>query len=297
MIPLFDQADISIGITLQHTNYAIFAIACLWVYELALTLDKEVAFILDAPWRIPKLIYLTCRYFPFAIIVIDILRIIQPGLSIKSCTTFSDFSTYAGGIVLCCAESLFLRRVCATMGHRWIVSCCNVVFLLVPVVVTLTLYNSSSTVLQSPIPKVASCYSSEQGHIISLAYGLLIVVEIEIIGFMLYHSWKLYREYGNTMPLVRVLVRHNIVYFACGLLLSTTVMVIMLTLPAPYGEAASSLQFVMHEVLATRMHRELYNTAHHTEMTSAGNVSLPLVFAPAPSETQPDCRGPSSMSP
>ncbi|KAG2122788.1 hypothetical protein DEU56DRAFT_69884 [Suillus clintonianus] len=237
----------------------------------------------------PKLTYLTCRYLPFAIIVADMLRIIQPGLSVKSCTTFSKFDTYVGGIVLCCAESLFLRRVYATMNHRWIVMCCNTVFLLVPVVVTLTLYNSSSIIMQSPIPNVASCYSSEQGHIIILAYSLLIIIETEILGFTLYHSWKLYREYGNTMPLVRVLVRHNIVYFACGLLLSTTVMVIMLTLPAPYGDAASSLQFMMHGILATRMHRELYNTANHTGETFAGDVTLSLVFAPAPSETQPDC--------
>jgi hypothetical protein len=40
---------------------------------------------------------------------------------------------------------------------------------------------------------------------------------IEILSFMLFRSWKLYREHGNDLPLVRVLVRHNISYFACGL--------------------------------------------------------------------------------
>ncbi|KAG2122790.1 hypothetical protein DEU56DRAFT_917683 [Suillus clintonianus] len=237
MVSLFDQADIGIGITLQRTNA--IAIACLWVYDLALTLDKEVAFILDAPWRRPKLIYLTCRYLPFASVVTDILRIVQPGLSVEACTTFFIFGSCVGGFVLYCAEALFMQRVWAVMGRRWIVVCCNVVLIVVPVVVTLTLYNSSSIILQSPIPKVASCYNSERARIIIVAYILLVIVEIEILSFMLYHSWKLYREYGNSMPLVRVLVRHNIFYFACGLLFSTVVVVVMLTLPAQYGDAVS----------------------------------------------------------
>ncbi|KAG1887381.1 hypothetical protein F4604DRAFT_1900253 [Suillus subluteus] len=283
MVPLFDQADINIGITLQHANYAFFAIACLWVYDFALTLDKDVAFMLDAPWRIPKLTYLTCRYLPFALIVTDMFRILQLGLSLKSCTSFFAFNTYVGGIILLCAESLFMQRVLAVTGRRWLIACCNVVLFLVPLVVTLILYNSSSTIVQSPIPKVASCYSSKQSHIVIVAYGLLVIVEIEILSFMLYQSWKLYREHGNDLPLVRVLVRHNMFYFACGLLFSTMAVVAAVALLASYADAVSDLQFVIHGILATRMHRELYNTAHHTEETSAGNISLPLVFAPAPS--------------
>jgi len=34
---------------------------------------------------------------------------------------------------------------------------------------------------------------------------------------MLYYSWKMYRESGQINPLVRILVKHNIFYFACGL--------------------------------------------------------------------------------
>ncbi|KAG1725389.1 hypothetical protein EDB19DRAFT_268415 [Suillus lakei] len=101
--------------------------------------------------------------------------------------------------------------------------CYNVVLFVVPVAVILALYNSSSTVVESPIPKVASCYSSKQGRVVVVAYALLVIKEIEILSLMLYHSWKIYREHGNILPLVRILVRNNIFYFACGLLFSTTV--------------------------------------------------------------------------
>ncbi|KAG2075415.1 hypothetical protein BDR04DRAFT_1140112 [Suillus decipiens] len=281
MVPLFDQADISIGIILQHTNCALFATACLWFYDFALTLDKEVAFILYAPWRIPKLTYLVCRCLPFASIVSYMLRTISKQ-DFQSCATLFAFNSYVKGIVLFCAESLFMQRVRAITGPRWLIMCCNIAIILVPLAVILTLGNSFSTITQSPIPQVASCYDSEQGRIVVFAYVLLVIGEIEILAFMLYHSWKLYRwEYGNDLPLVRVLVRHNISYFICGLLSSIMVVAIMFTLPASYGDVASESQFMIHGILATRMHRELYNTAHRTEESSTGNVTLPLVFAPA----------------
>ncbi|KAG1832317.1 hypothetical protein DFJ58DRAFT_823357, partial [Suillus subalutaceus] len=238
MVPLFDQADINIGITLQARQY-----------------------------------YLTCRYLPFALIVTDMLRISQLGLSLKSCETLFAFS-------IC---DTFMQRVWAVMGRRWLITCCNVVLFLVPVAVTLTLSHSSSTSESPPTvtySKSRNCYDSKQSLIVIAAYVVLVIVEIEILSFMLYHSWKLYREHGNDIPLVRVLVRHNMFYFACGLLFSTTVAVVVVTLPVRF-------QVVIHGILATRMHRELYNTAHHTEESSTGNVSLPLVFAPASSEMQP----------
>ncbi|KAG1821084.1 uncharacterized protein BJ212DRAFT_1478179 [Suillus subaureus] len=287
MVLLFDQADVSIGITLQQTDYAFIAISCLWVYDFALTLDKDAAFILYAPWGIPKLTYLTCRYLPFALVVTDMFRILQLGLSLKSCTTLFALNSYIRGIVLFCAESLFMRRIWAVTGRRWLITCCNAVLFLVPLVVTVTLSDSSSSIMQSPLPKVASCYDSKQSRIIIVAYVLLVIAEIEILSFILYHSWNFYREHGNDAPLVRVLVKHNVFYFACGLLSSTTVVVVVLTLPASYGDVTSILQVAIHGILATRMHRELYNTAHHTEETSTGNLSLPLVFAPASLEMQP----------
>ncbi|KAG1821087.1 uncharacterized protein BJ212DRAFT_1297525 [Suillus subaureus] len=197
MVPLFDQADINIGITLQHANYDFIAIACLWVYDFALTLDKDEFYNLD---------------FPLSTFHVE-------GFG-------GDGSQMADNVLQHCGGSIF---------SMW--------------------YSHTIT------------YSKSQ-----------------ILSFMLYHSWKLYREHGNNIPLVRALVRHNLFYFTCGLLFSTMAVVVVLTLP-----------FVIHGILATRLHHELYNTAHRTEETSTGNVSLPLVFAPASLDMQPDCGDPSSL--
>jgi hypothetical protein len=88
-------------------------------------------------------------------------------------------------------------------------------------------------VLQSPIPEITSCYISKTGHVVIVAYIILVIGEtstfhdtcvsphlsicIEILGLMLYHSWILYRDPERIIPLARILVRHNVFYFTCGL--------------------------------------------------------------------------------
>ncbi|KAG2369113.1 hypothetical protein BDR07DRAFT_1371682 [Suillus spraguei] len=188
----------------------------------------------------------------------------------------------------CFVELLFAQRVRAVTGLRWLTVCCNAVVTLPgPSGGDIYIRKLFLHCLQSPIPKIASCYKSKDGRIVIVAYVLLVIGEIETLSLMLYHSWKLYRsEYD--LPLVRVLVRHDIFHFTCGFLFSTMVVIVTVVIPiwlqASYGDAASELQFVMHGILATRMHRELYSTAHYTEETSIGDASLPepLVFAPAP---------------
>ena len=40
---------------------------------------------------------------------------------------------------------------------------------------------------------------------------------IETLSLMLYHSWKIHKENGRTIPLIGIMIRHNIFYFTCGL--------------------------------------------------------------------------------
>jgi len=216
-------------------------------------------------------------------IVIDLSRILQRGLSVKSCTTYFALNSYIGGIVLCCAEALFMRRVWAMSSHqrwRWKVAFCNFVLLVVPLGVILTFHNSSSIILQSPIPEITSCYTSSMGRVVVVAYIILVIGETEILGFMLYHSWILHKECERIIPLVQILIRHNVFYFTCGLFSSTLVVVTLFTAPATYYNVASELQIVVHTILATRMHRELWSAATHQETSSLGDVSLVVFTRP-----------------
>ncbi|OJA13736.1 hypothetical protein AZE42_02955 [Rhizopogon vesiculosus] len=107
---------------------------------------------------------------------------------------------------------------------------------------------------------------------------LLVMGEIETLSLMLYHSWKLYRGSEHIIPLVRILIRHNVFYFTCGLFFSTLLMAIILIVPAAYFDIASELQIVLHVILATRMHRKLWKAATDRETDHLGMVSI-VVFA------------------
>ncbi|OAX32067.1 hypothetical protein K503DRAFT_860492 [Rhizopogon vinicolor AM-OR11-026] len=262
------------------------AVVGIWVYDFMLTFDEEVEFIIHARWRIPKLLYLVNRYLTFTVIVVDVFRILKPDLSVKTCSTFFALNAYVGGIVLYCAELLFMLRVWVISGRNrwgWVVVFLNFVFLVIPLVVTLTFFDSSSTVrrdvvVQSPIPKITSCYTTKTSRVLIVAYILLVITEIETLSLMLYYSWKLYRGSGHIIPLVRILIRHNVFYFACGLFFSTLLVAIILTVPAVYNDVASDLQIVLHIILATRMHRELWSAATERE-TNPLRIVSEVVFA------------------
>ncbi|OAX32066.1 hypothetical protein K503DRAFT_860491, partial [Rhizopogon vinicolor AM-OR11-026] len=176
MVVLFNQADISIGSTLQNTNAS--AVVGIWFYDFMLTFDEE------------------------------------------TCSTFFTLNAYVGGIALYCAESLFMLRVWAISSRNrwiWIIAFLNLVFLMITLVMTLTFFDSYFTIVQSPIPEITSCYTTKASRVLIVAYMLLVIAEIETLSLMLYHSWKIYRGGGHIIPLVRILIRHNVFYFACGI--------------------------------------------------------------------------------
>ncbi|OAX32068.1 hypothetical protein K503DRAFT_787445 [Rhizopogon vinicolor AM-OR11-026] len=218
--------------------------------------------------------------------------ILKPNLSVKTCSTFFTLNAYVGGIVLSCAEcilkhttALFMIRVWTMSSrNRWRVAFCkcNFAFFVISLAATLAFYGSSSimrfdVVVQSPIPEIASCYTIKEGRVVIVAYTLLVIGEIEVFSLMLYHSWNLYREGGHIIPLARILIRHNVFYFTCVLFFSTLLVVILFTVPAVYCDVAADLQIVLHVILTTRMHRELWNAATYRETDSLGIGSI--VFA------------------
>jgi len=89
---------------------------------------------------------------------------------------------------------------------------------------------------------------------------LLVVGELEILLFTLYRSIKHYQSLGSDNLLLKILVQHNIFYFACGLVFSLAVILTVGLLPDVYGDMTSNLQVMMHALLVTRMHLGLWKS-------------------------------------
>ncbi|KAG1866225.1 hypothetical protein F4604DRAFT_1779444 [Suillus subluteus] len=53
---------LQLGRVLWSLNYANVAVTSFWAYDYFLTLDDEVAFLMQSQWKWTKLLYIVCRY-------------------------------------------------------------------------------------------------------------------------------------------------------------------------------------------------------------------------------------------
>ncbi|KAG1824068.1 hypothetical protein DFJ58DRAFT_830670 [Suillus subalutaceus] len=117
---------------------------------------------------------------------------------------------------------------------------------------------STSYILTSAIPGIAGCYRSSRGVQFFIPYLLLFVFELGLVSLTLMRTIQNWRS--DNGPLYTVLVKHNIFYYACGLLLSV-VNIIMQVLFSDYAYHSffeDMLCFLL-AIFATRMHLHLWH--------------------------------------
>ncbi|KAG1821077.1 uncharacterized protein BJ212DRAFT_1337268 [Suillus subaureus] len=189
---------------------------------------------------------------------------VQPALSQTTslCQTYYTLNTYIGGVIMFCAECLFVARTCVLWGYKRsivVLFMISTVLYFVSGIVILKMHASSTRVIKSPIP-FASCFDSEESGLVIAAYSLLILAELQIVFFSLYKATKSFRNWGRKNRLLEILIQHNIFYFACGLCSSVIVILTTALLQASYGNLMASAQVVFHALLVTKMHLNLWES-------------------------------------
>ncbi|KAG1776870.1 hypothetical protein EV702DRAFT_1107117 [Suillus placidus] len=174
---------------------------------------------------------------------------------------------------------MFILRTYAIWGRSrriLIILMCSFVANLIPAVYIITSYNNSQTISEPPIPNITSCYNVGESRIIVVAYVLLVVTESEILFFTLYRSIKHHKSFARGNHLLNILIQHNIFYFICGLVFSLLVMLTTGLLPFIYGDMFSNLQSMVHALLITRMHLELWKSdrAAHAQGFVLNDIAL-----------------------
>ncbi|KAJ8595198.1 hypothetical protein M405DRAFT_391469 [Rhizopogon salebrosus TDB-379] len=265
-----------LGIALLRLNYVNVAVAFLWVYDYMLTISNEITFLFHGQWSKTKYMYLICRYVPFAFVTLEMLLAVQPALSQSLCQLYYSLNTYIGGVILICAECIFIMRACALWGFRRSIVAffvISVVLYLGVTILILSLYTSGTTVIASTIPSV-SCFDSGENIVIVAAYSLLVLSELEILLFSLYKALESFRSWGGDNRLLEVLIHHNIFYFACGMCLSLVVILTTALLQASYGNTMANAQVVFHALLVTKMHRDLWEADRLADHSDSLDMSL-----------------------
>lgn len=105
----------------------------------------------------------------------------------------------------------------------------------------------------------------------ALALGLMALTLIRAIK-----SWQ-----TTNGHLYVVLLKHNISYYACGLLFSVTNIFTSLLLHYAYHAMLHDLQFIILAILATSMHRHLWQMDLHTHGSDANVRFLLSEFSTA----------------
>ncbi|KAG1748175.1 hypothetical protein EDB19DRAFT_247989 [Suillus lakei] len=233
------QADPLSGLNL---NYVYVALVSLWLYDYILCLPDAVTFLVESRWGLGTFLYLTCSHLPFAFLILNMLDV--------------------GILTVVCAESIFILRAYAVWERkRWIAACAvlSTIAYLVPGTVCLHEFNLS---VSEPcwIPGVSGYPDTETSIKISVAFGLLIVAELQILLFLLYRTVKSHGGWRIDNRLMLSLLRHNLLYCACGFGFSLSVILTAIFLPFPVEHMLAQCQVVVQSVLVTRMHRGFWTS-------------------------------------
>ncbi|KAG1840622.1 hypothetical protein F4604DRAFT_434746 [Suillus subluteus] len=126
----------------------------------------------------------------------------------------------------------------------------------------------TSDVMTSTIPGIPGCSRSPYSARLFLPFILVFVFQLGLVCLTIIRviqSWRLAKG-----PLYIVLVKHNIFYYACGLLLSA-VNVLLQMLVDMYFVYSSLVRFQVFilAILATRMHLHLWHTKRHVHGSEA----------------------------
>ncbi|KAG1883966.1 hypothetical protein F4604DRAFT_230848 [Suillus subluteus] len=125
----------------------------------------------------------------------------------------------------------------------------------------------------SAIPGITGCYHSSTSFQFFIPFLLLSVFQLGLVMLTLIRAVRSWRM--NSSRLYVVLVKHNIFYYTCGFLLSVVNIFTSLLLQYAYHTLFYDFQVMILAILATRMHRHLWQMNQHAH-SSGALVRVPM---------------------
>ncbi|KAG1737979.1 hypothetical protein EDB19DRAFT_919560 [Suillus lakei] len=172
---------------------------------------------------------------------------------------------------LACSECFFVLRTYALWNSNKIL----LVFMLSALVATVGACSgvrftniATSQITTSVIPGIPGCYLSLSSIRFSIPFILLFVFQLGLISLTLIRVIQSWRTAKGRLH--AILVKHNIFYYACGLLLSAGNIIVPILLADPaYYSLLDDIEVCILAILATRMHLHLWHIDRHMHDTDA----------------------------
>ncbi|KAG1728334.1 hypothetical protein EDB19DRAFT_1913833 [Suillus lakei] len=263
--------------------------ATFWTYDYACSLEEEWKFLHRSRWSKVKGLYLIARYVPFFLITTDLYLNFAPNENPDKCRKLINIYSCFSLISIISAECIFVFRTYALWNNNRLVLAAMVFASVATIVASITIEFatiSTSYVLISAIPGITGCYRSSSGVQFFMPFLLLFVFELGLVSLTLTRAIQSWRS--DNGPLYAVLVKHNIFYYACGLLLSVVnVLMPVLFSNYAYHSFFEDLQFFLLAILATRMYLHLWHIDRNLHGSDALTRTL-QIFIPAECTEQDD---------
>ncbi|KAG1884099.1 hypothetical protein F4604DRAFT_238940 [Suillus subluteus] len=257
-------------------QYTSASMATFWTYDYACSLCEELTFLLRSRWTMVKCLYIITRYVPFLLLITDLYLYFAPNENPNKCQVVVIIYSCLSVISIVCSEFFFVLRTYALWNNNRIVLVAMLsagfAAIVVSIVVDFVTVNASH-VTTSAIPGIQGCYRASAVQV-SIMFILLLAFQLGLISLTIIRAVQSWRVVNG--PLYDILVKHNIFYYTCALLLTAVnVLTQMLFSQTAYRFVCEVLQFFVLAILATRMHLFLWQIDRQTH-GSDGLMYIPM---------------------
>ncbi|KAG1884101.1 hypothetical protein F4604DRAFT_1980072 [Suillus subluteus] len=226
------------------------------IYDYVCSLHEELTFLLRSRLTMVKGLYIVTRYVPFLLLITDLYLYFTPIETPNKCQTVITIYSF-----------FFVLRTYALWNNNRtvLIAMLSAFFIVVDVVQAVAVASvvvdfatvDASHVTISAIPGIHGCYRSSSFVRVSIMFILLLAFQLGLISLTIIRAVQSWRVVNG--PLYDILVKHNIFYYTCALLLTAVnVLTQMLFSQTAYRFVCEVLQFFILAILATRMHLFLW---------------------------------------
>ncbi|KAG1739519.1 hypothetical protein EDB19DRAFT_834346 [Suillus lakei] len=280
----YSPEDIAAATSLQIYTYIYMSMTTFWTYEYVCSLHQEVMhlftmsvrfvivevfyskwiFLHRSRWTKIKGLYIITRYVPFLLLATNLYTCLTPHEDQNKCRIMvnicSSFSIISG----ICSQCFFALRTCALWNNNRIVIIVMLSSCLAFVVASISISFAATTTAPfatSEVPGISGCFQIVGSIQLFVPFLLFFAVELGLMTLTLIRAIKSWRTTNNRLYVV--LLKHNLSYYACGLLFSVANIFTSLLLHYAYHGMLHDFQFVILAILATSMHRHLWQMDLH----------------------------------
>ncbi|KAG2364368.1 hypothetical protein BDR07DRAFT_1482483 [Suillus spraguei] len=253
----YSSDNIAEARSLQFLTYIYVSMATFWIYDYACSLQEEWMFLLRSDWSKVKGLYIVTRYLPFIIIVTVLWKYFAPNENMEACHVLNNLNSGLGIASVIFSECFFVLRTYVLWNKNRILlgamSSTSVAFLVASFSSTFTA-TVPAAYETNMIPGITDCYENPTSSGWFIQFILLTVFELG--GTHDTHAHTCHTELQmRSSRLYVVLVKHNIFYYGCALLINIFT---SLLLQYCYYDMLYAIEVMILAILATRMHLHLW---------------------------------------